>query len=159
MKHHIVEQGNVVIGLVPATDAAGRNGAYISMKGYQKVFCVYNIDQGNAATIACTPQQAQDVSGTGVKALTSCRIWVNDDAAASDALVRQADAASYTTTANVKRKVVILEVEDAMLDVNNGFDCLRANTGASNVANLTSLLYVLTGARYPQVSPLTAVAN
>jgi hypothetical protein len=58
-------------------------------------------------------------------------------------LVKQTAAASFTTSAAVKRKIVIFEIDPAALDVANGFDCVRAVTGASNAANITSALIVM----------------
>ena len=145
------EEAKIIGGAKPAADAAGRSARYVSCKNAHKVYAVVYVDQGNAATIALTISQAQDVSGTGAKAITgNARIWSNLDVAANgDALTRQSDAVSYTTDAGVKEKIVIFEIDPASLDQANGFDCIKVATGASNVANITSVIYLGTPLRFP----------
>lgn len=159
MKFSIPENAKLVSILKPATDAAGRTGAWISLKGYTRAFLIAYIDQGNAATIALTPNQATAIAGTGAKVTSAVPIWRNLDCAASDALVRDTDAANYTTDAGLKIKQVVFQIDADALDVNGGFDCITLITGASNVANLTSAIAVLVGARFQQVTPPTAVVD
>lgn len=135
--HHIVD------GLTPAADAAGRTSDWVSLKNIGRCFVVCHIDQGNAATIALTLLQATAVAGTGSKAVaTNVPIWANQDTATSDVLVRQTDGVAFTTSAAVKRKIVIFQVDPTALDVNNDFDCIAVSTGASNAANITSVLFI-----------------
>lgn len=156
----LVEDAKVVSALAPAADAAGRNGAWVSCKNAHKVVVVVHLDQGNAATVALTIEQASAVAGTGAKVITNAvKIWSNLDTAASDTLVRRADAVNYTTDAGVKIKQVVFEIDPASLDVANGFDCIRVSTGASNAANITSAQYFLTPLRYPAATPPSAVAD
>jgi hypothetical protein len=51
-------------------------------------------------------------------------------------------AATYTTDAAVKNKVVIFQIDPAALDQANGFDCIAVSTGASNAANITSAMLI-----------------
>jgi hypothetical protein len=142
----VPEKYKMVAALNPATDAAGRTGAYVSLKNVNLAFVVVHITQGNAATIALTIEQATAVAGTSSKAITvSVPIWSNLDVSASDALVRRTDAVSYTTDAGVK-------------NIANGFDCIVVKTGASNVANITQAVYLL-DERYQQATPPTAIAD
>lgn len=153
------EKYKAVAALNPATDAAGRTGAYVSLKNVNMAYIVCHITQGNAATIAISINQATAVAGTGAKAITvSVPIWSNLDVSASDALVRRTDAVSYTTDAGVKNKIVIFQIDPATLDVANGFDCIAVVTGASNVANITQGVYLL-DERYKQATPPTAIAD
>lgn len=154
------EQYKVVTIMKPATDAAGRTGTRISLKHAHKVWFVFNIDQGNAATIGLTLEQSSDVAGTGAKAVTAAvPIWANQDVATSDALVKQTSAASFTTDANLKVKQVVFEVApEATQDLANGFDCVTVKTGASNVANLTSCIAII-ATRFPQGTPPSAVVD
>jgi hypothetical protein len=104
--------------------------------------------------------QAQDVAGTGAKVLANAvPIWSNLDTATSDTLIRRTDAVSYTTDAAVKNKQVIFEIDPALLDLNNGFDCVYVTTGASNAANITAGLFMLTELRYSQETPPSAIAD
>ena len=109
--------------LAPAADAAGRNGTAVSLKNAHKAWIVYHIDQGNAATIALAPEQCSAVAGTGAKAIPAVPIWTNQDFDTATPLAREAtDAASFTTSAAVKKKLVIFEIDPAKLDMANGFD-------------------------------------
>lgn len=140
---HIPEGFQPVEMLASATDAAGRSSSYFSLKGAKRAFIVVHILQGNAATIALTPQQATAVAGTAAKAITATHIWTNLDTAAGSAYTKQTDAVSYTTDAGVKHKYVVFEVGPVCMDIGGGFDCVNITTGASNVANLTeATLYV-----------------
>ncbi len=148
----------VVQSLKPAADAAGRNGEAVSLKNALMAWIVYHIDQGNAATIALAPDQCSAVAGTGAKAIPTVPVWANQDAGTASPLTRQTDGASFTTDAGVKQKIVIFQINPAALDINNGFDCIRAKTGASNAANITEAMVIIE-ARYPQSSGIDAKAD
>ena len=150
----------LVMGAAPAADAAGRTATYISLKGAHKVTVLVQITQGNAATVTITPFQAKTVGAGSEKALTNnVAIYANLDTAASDTLVRQTDGVAYTTDAGLKNKIVIFEIDPASLDINNGFRDLTVKTGASNAANITSVIYILGPNRYPQLSIGTALTD
>jgi hypothetical protein len=153
------EAAKIVNLLAPAADAAGRTSAYVSLKNAHKAYIVVHMTQGNAATVLLSPLQASAVAGTGSKAAPTSRIWANLDTATSDALARATDAATYTTDAGVKLKVVVFEIDPSALDLANGFDCIGISTGASNAANITAAVAYLTPLRYPAASPPTAVVD
>jgi hypothetical protein len=160
LKLTLPEEAKIVQAMTPATDAAGRTGAYVSMKNAARCYVLVNIAQGNAATITLTIEQASAVVGTGSKAITNpARIWANLDTSVTDALVRAADAVSYTTDAGVKNKVVVIEIDARSLDQANGFDCIVLKTGASNVANITSAMYIMTDLRFAQATPPSAIVD
>lgn len=154
-------QAKPVSALEPATDAAGRTGGYVSLKNAHKAYVVAHITQGNAATIALSLSQATSVGGANAKAVANVMpIWANLDVAASDALIARTAAASYTTDAGVKKKIVIFEiVPEAVLDIANGFDCVAVVTGASNAANITSAQIILVPGRYQQATPPSAIVD
>lgn len=138
------ENAKVFGALKPATDAAGRTGRYFNLQLTHKAYVVFEIDQGNAATIVLDVVQATSAAGAGVKVLTGVRrIWTNLDEVTNDTIARQTDALSYTTDAAVKEKLVIIEVHPGDLDFANGFYYVAGRTGASNVANLTSAVVFL----------------
>jgi hypothetical protein len=139
--------------LAPAADAAGRTSRYVNLGKCDKAWIVCHINQGNAATIALTPLQAQDTSGTGSKAISATQIWTDLDEVTLDQFTKQANAANYTTDAGVKDKIVIFEIspQDCM-DMANGFHTIAIQTGASNAANITEAsVYAL--AAYQQAQP------
>lgn len=157
----LVAQAKINSLLAPATDAAGRTSGYVTLKNAHKAFVVVHITQGNAATIALSLSQATTVAGGSAKAVSNTfPIWSNLDVAASDTLVSRTAAASYTTDAGVKNKIVVFEIlPEAVLDIANGFDCVAVTTGASDAANITSAVIYLTPLRYAQATPPTATSN
>jgi hypothetical protein len=155
---NLPEQFKIVNALAPAADAAGRTGAYVSLKNAHRVFIVAHLTQGNAAAVTFSPMQASAVAGTGKKAVPVVPVWSNLDTAASDALVRRTDGASYETDAGLKLKQVIFQVDTSKLDLANGFDCITVETSASHAANITSAQYFIE-TRYPQATPPTAVTD
>jgi hypothetical protein len=128
--------------LPPAADAAGRSSAFVSLKNFVKAWIVVFINQGNAATVALTPNQATTVAGAGAKVIANARIWTKLDQASAD-FAAAAEAANFTTDAATKEKLVIFEIDmPKVMDVDGGFDCIRITTGASNAANITSALLI-----------------
>lgn len=160
-KFTLPENAKIVEALAPAADAAGRDASKaVSLKNYGKAWIVVHLTQGNAATVALTPMQATAVAKTGGKVLTNnTRIWANADTSTSDTLVRQTDAKNFTTDAGTKNKVVIFEINPDDLDVANGFDCVYVSTGASNAANITQAMYVLSDPRYAMSTPPSAIVD
>ena len=144
MAHLTIPQDLTIYHLLqPAADAAGRSSSYLSLKNANRAWVVYYIDQANAATILLTVQQASAVAGTGVKAISATRIWTKLDEASTD-FTQQTDAANFTTDAALKKKIVVFEIDPIRaLDLANDFDCIRAQTGASNAANITSAFLVI----------------
>jgi hypothetical protein len=149
----------IVSALNPATDAAGRTGAYVSLKNAIKATLVVHVTQGNAATIALSLSQATAVAGTGAKAVSATfPIWSNLDTATSDTLTARTAAASYTTDAAVKTKIVVFDLDPAqILDLANSFDCVAPVTGASNAANITAAVWYLQGKNREEPMPSAVV--
>lgn len=140
--------------LTPQADAAGRTGLYVSLKNAQKAWAVFDINQGNAATIALSLSKATAVAPTGATAVTELLpIWANQDTAASSIQSAQTAAASFTTSAALKSKRVIIEIDPGKLG--ETYDCIALVTGASNAANITSGFIVIepkwAGATLPEV--------
>ena len=111
----------------------------VSLKNAHKAYVIFILNQGNAATIACSVNQCTNVAKAGSKAIPAVPTWTNLDEAAASAVTRQADAASVTTDAGLKTKRVIFEIDPSKLDTAGGFDCISVTTGASNVANITAV--------------------
>jgi len=134
-------------------------GAYISLKNAHRALVLVHINQANAATVAISIEQATAVAGTGSKVITNVvPIWANQDCVASDALVKQTDAVNFTTSAAVKHKLVVFQIDPETLDMANGFDCITVKTGGSNAANITSAVYLLEP-RYAQATPPSAIID
>lgn len=159
-KFILPEKTKIVTALVPAADAAGRAGSYVTLKDAARCYVVVNLAQGATNTIKLTLNQAQDVEGTGAKAITNpVPIWANLDVSVNDTLVRQTNDLTFTTDAAIKNKVVIFQIDARSLDTNNDFDCISVSTGASNASNITSAIYVLTDLRFQQATPPSAIVD
>jgi hypothetical protein len=147
---NLSEQVKVVeglLGVVPSTSTPD----YVSLKNYER--CMVLIQVKNATTVtgsAITLKQATAVAGTGEKALAFTTYYSNIDTGAADVLA-SATATSNTFTTNStnsKNLMYVIEVKAEDLDVNNGFDCLRAGTGDATAATV-SVTYFLFGSKFP----------
>ncbi len=145
----ILEHAKIVVGLPPRTPSTSTPD-YVSMKGYARCAVIIVVD--NATTVtgsAVTLKQAQAVAGTGEKALALPSAFRNVDIDAADALAEFAVTADTFTTdpTNNKNLLYVADVKAEDLDLDNGFDCIRAGVGDATAAVL-AVLYVLYGARY-----------
>lgn len=138
------EQGQVIDLLNAAADASGRTSGYVSLTNATKAYVVCRVTQGNAATVQFSVLQGVNGNGSS-KAVTAMPIVADLDTGTSDTLVVETNATSFTTdAAEPKNKLVIFEVDPAQcMDINNGFNHIAVETGASNAANITSALLIL----------------
>ncbi len=143
----------------PATTNGGITGSYLSLSNALRAWLVVQLTQavGFAEVISLT--QATNVAGAGVKAGPSSKVWANEDVVASDAWVRKPDGAAYTTLADVKNKLVIIEVDPLAFDAVNDF--YVAGWTASNSSQATDIASALwfVQPRYPQAANISAVVN
>lgn len=144
----------------PVTTNGGVTSDYVSLKNVHRAWIVVQLTQavGHATSIAV--RQATAVAGTGVKAITvAVPIWMNADTAASDTLVAQTAAVSQAVAADVKKKMVIFQVDPATLDLANSFDCLNFTVSDSSQAtNFVCGVFVLY-MRYKQATPPAAITD
>jgi len=142
------------------TTNGGVTSDYVSLKNVQKAFIILQLTQavGHATVIAI--RQALTVAGGSVKAIVGTpEWWENEDTAASDALVKQTAAVSLTMAADIKKKLVICEIDPALLDLANSFDCLNFTVSDSSEAtNFVSATFVLLN-RYQQSTPPVAITD
>jgi hypothetical protein len=160
MRAYIPEGAMPIDALTPAADAAGRNGRWINMALMSKVAVICSVNQGNAAQVTLSIEQATSAAGAGAKALAkNAPVWatIDADAALGDIQTRQADGVSFQTDVGLKKKVVTFLIDDSMLDVAGGFAYIRVKTSASNAANITGALYVPQAQRYQGASPPSAI--
>lgn len=132
------EEVKSVMLLAPQADGA-LTSDYVSLKtcaGRAQVKVV--MAQANAAQCTITLGQAQDVSGTGAKALTNnVNVLYNSDLSLTDQYTATSAAKAYQFSATLKNKVVIFDIDVAnALDINNGFDVIYLTSGGSNAANI-----------------------
>jgi len=142
----------------PVTTNGGVTFDYVSLKNVIKAWIVLQFTQavGHASVIA--PTKATAVAGTGATAITVAQpIWANEDTAATDTLVRQTAAVSYTLTNDIKKKMVVIEIDPASLG--SSYDVLGGGIATSAQAtNFVSGVYVLQ-MRYAQATPPSAILD
>lgn len=161
----ILEQINIVEGFKPVDLQDGANtGDWVSLKKYGRIAIVFMSAVGtDGDDPTLTLQQAQDVSGTGAKALnpsssspanvfkkqaatdlSSTGAWTDAVADVSTNTVTNTDAAEQDL-------IWVVEFSIAELDVTNGFDCVRATVAdVGGNAQLGCLFYLLGEPRSPE---------
>jgi hypothetical protein len=167
---HILEKVQIVEGFPIVDLKTGANsGDYVSLKGYKRCAIVFFSSAGAAGEPpTVTLQQAQDVSGTAVKNLTTVTTFYVKQATTDLTgtgqwtKVTQAAANTFTRTAGNQDKLWVYEVREDQLDSNNGFDCLRATIASvGSTIQLGGLLYILHDPRYPDApeNQLSAIVD
>jgi hypothetical protein len=160
----LVEQAKIVQVLsntLPSSTTPRR----VSMKGWSR--CTIIINALNATTVtgsAITLKQATDIANgnSDEKAVAFTTAYRDIDVGAAEGLTAFAVTSNtFTTdTTNSKELQYIIEVTSDMLDIDNGFDCIRVGT-ANATATTLSVEMILWGARYGKAAAnmLTARAN
>src|SRR6185503_11046691 len=122
----------IVTAFAPKTTNAALTSVPVTLKNAVKAWLVLNFT--NAVGFASVPtiKQATDIAAGTNAAGPVCRIWLNEDCAASDTLVGQTAAASQATDANVKNKQVVFEIDPAALT--DGYDCVYCTIATSSQA-------------------------
>lgn len=152
---------------VSVDGAADITGGYVNLKLYDRAYTLLTKPAGSAGDdYTITVQQAQDGSGTGVKALLFTKIWykINADAATWTyvklttpvstldlADVNGVDLASDTNSACVMAEVVSAEMDE-------GFTWVRQVYSGVGTANIATTSWILAGHFYPQHIPLSPKA-
>ncbi len=160
------EESQIAVGFVPSDlAAAAQSGDWVSLKNYDHVAVIVSKAAGAVGEIpTLTIQQAQDVAGTGAKAINFTRIDVKNGAdlfaIGQFTKVTQAAGNTYAPAAGNTQLLAVVEFEGFELDKANGFDCIRATFADVGVtAQLASVLYLLGEARYAGQFPPSAIVD
>lgn len=149
--------------LVQLTAPVTTNGAVttdvVSTKNSHRLWIEVNLTQAVGHATSISLKQATDVSGATNKAGPSVAIWANEDTAASDTLVKQTNAASYTVAADVKNKQVVFEVDPVALDIAGGYDCVYLLLGASSQATNFVAVNLIADTKYKQATPPSMIID
>jgi len=152
----LAENTKVVTAINPSAGAAV-TGDYVSLKNAHKCWIVIQSSGGNATAATFGVNEATAVAPTVAVAITALMPnWINNSTAVTDTLVKGADAATVTTDGLATPKLVVIEVDPALLSA--GFDCIAVTEGASNAGNITSAIYVI-AERYQQATPPSAILD
>jgi hypothetical protein len=151
----LAETAQLAVGFVPSDlAAAAQSGDWVSLKNFHHVAIVIQKAAGAVGEVpTVTVEQAQDVAGTGAKALNFTDVYtkVGADLQAIGQFTRveQALGNTYAPAAGNTQLLAVIEVNAEDLDVDGGFDCVRARfNDVGTTAQLCALLYVLGPARY-----------
>lgn len=150
----LAEVGLPTIAIEPKnwTGAAG-DGAWASLKQYSAMAILLQTGAWAGGTAAVTLEQAQDISGTGGKALTFSKptLWVNTKTAGAWTV---SAISSNTFNLSAADSLYLIEVPARSLDLANNFHTVRvrvASPGANN--DFYSAAYLFRQARYMQGGP------
>jgi hypothetical protein len=167
---HILEKSQIVGAFRPVDlQTAANDGDWVSLANYKRCAIVFWSAVGTAGDDpTLTLQQASDVAGTGAKDLTVVTT-VYTKQAATDLTgtgqwtkVTQAAATNYTNATSAEEEAIwVVDIDADLLDVDNGFDCLRARVAdVGGNAQLGACLYILHEPRYPDApeNMLSAIA-
>lgn len=157
---NLYEDYKIVQAFEPKTTNTAITGDYVTLKDTITAAVVVNLTQAVGHATQISLFQAQDVSGTGAKALISeVPIWANEDVSSGDSLLRQSDGISYTVTNTAKNKLVVFHVDPAKLDINNGYCCLNVRVGASTQATNFACGEFILEMKYGQADPPSAIVD
>lgn len=150
---------DVIPAFAPLDLQTARVGDWASLKNAHGVTIIFYKGVGTAGDDpTLTVEQAKDVAGTGAKNLAVVtehwRKQAATDLTGSGTWTRATQAASqdvaYDATSAEEALIDIIHIDADELDVDNGFDCVRAKIADVGVnAQLGTILYILEGLRYP----------
>lgn len=152
-------------GFVPIDMQDGANaGDWVSLENYRRLEIILFKAAGTAGDDpVITVSQATANDGTGSKALNFTVIYEKVGTLASTtAWTRQTQSAgnTYENTASAEAQaIIVIEIDAAMLDVDNGFTFVQASVAdVGTNAQLGCILYHLSRPRYPQGAAISALS-
>lgn len=159
----MIEQAKIVLGLGPVAPSSSTPD-FISLKNAERLLILIPVKNGTTVTgSAISLTQATDVSNTGGKTLSFTKAYsaLNTGASGNTDVLTEFAVSSNTFTTNSTNSLehlYAIEITPADLDIANGFDCVRCNTGNSTNATL-AVQYVLYPAKYGKTSLPSSIAD
>lgn len=123
---------HIVQIIQPRTTNGGFTTDVVSLKNAVWARLVFHLTQAAAHATLITPRQSTTVALGATAVMPAMDIKANEDVATSDTLVAQTAAANYTVTADIKNKIVIFEIDPALLT--DGYPCVYATVANSGEA-------------------------
>ncbi|MGJ5163170.1 hypothetical protein [Bradyrhizobium sp. HKCCYLR1051] len=142
--------------LAPTTTNGGVDSRRVNTAGFHKVWLVAEMKQAAGHATVVTLRQATAVTGgSNAAGPAATQNWLNEDAAAADALTKNANANAVTVTNNIKSKQVVFEVLPEDLTAGSPYVYLNFSDSsqATNFVSVTAYGHP----RYTQATPPTAV--
>jgi len=143
------------------TTSGGITSSYVSLKHAHKAWIVLLFTQAGVDASVIQPRVATAVAPVGATDITfPAAIWANEDTAASDTLVKQTSATSYTLTADIKKKMVVFEIDPSdVVAMGTGYDCLGFTIVAGQKATNFVAGYFVLAERFAQATPPSAITD
>ena len=149
----LFHEAHKLVVALPSAVPSTSTPRYVSLKNYSRMAAIIMVK--NATTVtgsAITLKQAKNVSAGSEKSLSFSTVQAcldTADSSTGDTLTETAVSSDTFTTnsTNSKSLLYVINVDSTMLDVANGFDCVRVGTGDATAATVTVLyiLYPVTG--------------
>lgn len=153
----LVHNSQIVLGFAAVDlQTAANEGDFVCLNKFNHVAVIFHSAIGTAGDDpTLVLQQATTVAGGGVKDLDFTRIYTKQaatdlTAVANFTLQTQTAATNFTDTDAAEQMLIwVVEFDAAELDVDNGFDCIRATVAdVGSNAQLGALFYILTEPSY-----------
>ena len=159
MIQNIASDLKIIQVLVPAAPSGSATTSdYICCKNLHKVVFVFSLYDGNTQDTVFSLYESTAVDTTGAASTKTHKIWTNADISASDLLVRETDAATYTlaNSAGTKTKLVVIEWDPAKHTA--GYDCIAIYQDATNASNISSCIAICIP-RYAGANGVDSIAD
>ena len=154
---HLPEQFKIVAGSAGAvTTNGGITCDYVSLKNVQMAWIIASFDQAVGHATGIDPIRATADAVGNVALATSVPIWLNEDTATSDTLVRQTDAVTENVDNTIDSKMVVFQIDPAQLGATYDWMSCTVDNSAQ-ATNFVSVIYLLE-TRYPQATPPVAIS-
>lgn len=156
--HQLVENIKVIWAAEPKDySGAAMTAEYVSLKNYAHLTIVIQTGAWGGGTAAVTVNEATNVSADSAQALSFDYQW--NDVATSGTLVKTA-VTGDTFDLDTANKIYVIEIDASELDVVDGFDCVTLAVASPGVnADFYGVLYLLSGARFAQATPPSAIVD
>jgi hypothetical protein len=154
-----------VVSIVAPVDsngaAQGGNFNFHNMRNYPMCSIFVHIGAHSGTAAAFTIRQAKNVEGNGSKALSFTKYYQSKPTASPpETSDRWDEMVAASDTFNIAANTVYeIPVKGDMLDVDNGFDCIRAQLIAPDAATLISMYAVFHGGPAGQCGTLHEVPS
>jgi len=148
----------IVQGASPATTNGGATADYVSLRNANWAWVIVNLKQAVGHATVITLNRATAVAPTGATTLaTNVQVWLNEDTAATDTLVKQTDAKAVTVTNDIKSKQIVFGIDPATLG--DTYDVITVTSSDSSQAtNFWSVEYLL-DTKFKQATPPAAITD
>ena len=150
------ERFPIIMGHEPALETAiDDTSDWVCLKNAAGVYIIV-ATYGGAGVTDFTLTVHEGATGAGTTAIaTVFPIWVNADCATSDTMVRQTDAVTYVIDNALQDNQLVVFYIDASI-LTPGYDWIQLGSSGGFATNYATVLYMLDGARYKQVTPPSA---